>query len=611
MKIHSKVDCLFLGLLVASTVWGIPDTSGAPLRSARVRDERNILNGAPIASYAYADQPYAVVNQKGEWVCVVTTGRKPEGSRGQFIISTVSADQGKTWSSPVAIEDDSGPEASWVTPYITPYGRIYAFYVYNGDNIVTLPGSDKIVRADTHGWYAFRYSDDGGHSWSAQRYRIPLRVTDVDRMNPWKGAVCHFWGIDKPKDQNGTVYFAISKLGRFFMEEGEGWIVSSPNLMTERDPGKIVWNLLPEGEQGIRNPDFGSIQEEFNLVPIGDDSLYAVNRTTNGFPACAYSHDGGRHWTRPAPMTYVPGGRVLKTPRACPKLFKTSQGRYLFWFHANGGRWFFRRNPVFLCGGTRGADGLMRWSQPELILFGEDSSIRISYPDLIEQDGEFWITETEKTVARSHKLDRGLLESLWNQDAWVKAPKDGLVYENLACGGADFTTPLSEQFGRMNWRGYTIELVVDALPLAEATELFSTMDGTGCGVRVVRSQLGGKPVLKAELCDGYSGAQWCTDPGALVPGRNHVAFVCDFSAHVILVYVNGWFCDGGEARDQGFGYLPSDFVNESRPLVGRVSGRLAALRLYRRPLRTCEVLGACRSFGDLEFQPIRKTDAKE
>ena len=590
-----KNSCLILGFLAASTAWGAADTSGTALRKARAADERNILNGQPIASYTYADQPYAVINQKGEWVCVVTTGRKPEGERGQFIISTVSADQGKTWSSPLAIEDDSGPEASWVTPYITPYGRIYAFYVYNGDNVITLPGSDKIVRADTHGWYVYRYSDDGGHSWSPRRYRIPLRVTDVDRMNPWKGEVCHFWGIDKPKDQNGTVYFAISKLGRFFMEEGEGWVVSSDNLMTERDPEKIRWQLLPEGEKGIRNPAFGSIQEEFNVVPIGDDSLYAVYRTTNGFPACVYSHDGGRRWTQPEPMTYTPGGRRLKTPRACPKLFKTSDGRYLFWFHANGGRWFHRRNPVFLCGGARGSDGLMRWSQPELILFGEGSSVRMSYPDLIEQNGEFWVTETEKTVARSHKLDRELLESLWKQDAYVTRPKQGLVYEKLDCRGADFTAKLPWQFGRMNWRGYTIELAADTETLADGTELFSTKDDTDCGVRIVRTQLGGKPVLKAELCDGYSCAQWCTDPGALKPGRNHVAFVCDFSAHVILVYVNGEFCDGGEARDQGFGYLPSDFVNESRPLVARISGRLDVLRLYCRPLRTCEVLGAYRS----------------
>ena len=384
MTIPGKSGCLAFGLLVASTVWGVSDTSGAPLRKARAGDERNILNGLPIASYTYADQPYAVVNRKGEWVCVVTTGRKPEGSRGQFVISTVSADRGKTWSSPVAIEDDSGPEASWATPYVTPYGRIYAFYVYNGDDVVTLPGSDRIVRADTHGWYVYRYSDDGGHSWSARRHRIPLRVTDVNRMNPWKGAICHFWGIDKPKDQNGTVYFAISKLGRFFMEEGEGWIVSSPNLMTERDPEKIVWNLLPEGERGIRNPDLGSIQEEFNLVPIGDDSLYAVNRTTNGFPACAYSRDGGRHWTRPEPMAYAPGGRPLKTPRACPKLFKTSRGRYLFWFHANGGRWFYRRNPVFLCGGTRGADGLMRFRRVDERVLLEGSNNRDGRVTLVQ-----------------------------------------------------------------------------------------------------------------------------------------------------------------------------------------------------------------------------------
>ena len=35
-------------------------------------------------------------------------------------------------------------------------------------------------------------------------------------------------------------------------------------------------------------------------------------------------------------MTYTPGGRVIKHPRACPPVWKTSEGRYLFWFHNNG-----------------------------------------------------------------------------------------------------------------------------------------------------------------------------------------------------------------------------------------------------------------------------------
>ena len=59
--------------------------------------------------------------------------------------------------------------------------------------------------------------------------------------------VCHFWGIDKPKVKDGKVYFAFTKLGKYFMLDGEGWIIESDNLLTERDPDKLAFKLLPDG----------------------------------------------------------------------------------------------------------------------------------------------------------------------------------------------------------------------------------------------------------------------------------------------------------------------------------------------------------------------------
>ena len=195
----------------------------ADISAVRAADPRNIVNGLRIPSENYADQPYVVVTSNGAWVCTLTTGKGLEGQQGQHVVATVSRDQGKSWSELVAIEPDSGPEASWATPLLTPYGRIYVFYVYNGDNIVTLPGSDRRVRSDTHGWYAFRYSDDEGATWSAQRFRIPIRVTEIDKGNPWRGEVCHFWGIDKPEIKGDKAYFAFTKLGKFFMRTEGGW----------------------------------------------------------------------------------------------------------------------------------------------------------------------------------------------------------------------------------------------------------------------------------------------------------------------------------------------------------------------------------------------------
>ena len=46
-----------------------------------------------------------------------------------------STDRGQTWDSPVDIEPADGPEASYVVLLKTPYGRIYALYNHNTDNV--------------------------------------------------------------------------------------------------------------------------------------------------------------------------------------------------------------------------------------------------------------------------------------------------------------------------------------------------------------------------------------------------------------------------------------------------------------------------------------------
>ena len=40
--------------------------------------------------------------------------------------------------------------------------------------------------------------DDGGVSWSNDRYFIPVRAMAIDRNNPYNGSVKFFWGVGKP-----------------------------------------------------------------------------------------------------------------------------------------------------------------------------------------------------------------------------------------------------------------------------------------------------------------------------------------------------------------------------------------------------------------------------
>src|SRR5262249_45097401 len=230
----------------------------AAVLTAWAADWRDIRTGYEIPHEFYADQPYVVVTADGKWLCVLTTGAAKEGSAGQHIVSTITADQGKTWSKPVPIEDPGGPEASWAMPFKTPGGRIYVFYTYNRDNIRKVKGAPERIatRVDTLGVYAFRYSDDNGRTWSKQRYEIPMRTAAMGRENTCGGKVLFFGGVGKPVVHKEAMIMGFAKVGRWgdpgTQVVTEGWFLRSPNILQQQDPAKIAWETLPDGEEGLR-----------------------------------------------------------------------------------------------------------------------------------------------------------------------------------------------------------------------------------------------------------------------------------------------------------------------------------------------------------------------
>jgi hypothetical protein len=563
-------------------------------------DERNIIHGIEIPSEGYCDQPYIVMNDLGEWVCTLTTGPGAEGNDKQHVVATISTDKGKTWGPLINIEPQGPPEASWVMP-LKVGGRIYAFYDYNGDNLreVKLSDGGTTKRVDTLGHYVFKYSDDGGHTWSEQRYRIPIRTFDFDRENVYGGDVHFFWGVGKPIVHDGAAYIGVSKVGNFgkgFIERSEGIFLRSDNILTEWDPEKIRWETLPEGDVGLRAPQ-GPIAEEHNLTPLSDDSLYCTYRTVDGHSCHAYSRDGGRTWTAPEYMTYTPGGRQIKHPRAANFVRRFSNGKYLYWFHNHGGQTYDGRNPVWMSGGVE-KDGFIHWSQPEIVLYDDTPSTRMSYPDFVELDGEFYATETQKTIARVHKLDRTLLEGMWNQHRNKTIVEDGLVLhatvENTKPGTeiAMPQLPTLEPGG-----GFTIELWLDVKDAPSAQALLDTFDADGVGIAVSRTQNGG---IQLTVSDGTTRESFASDAGVLSePGLHHVAIIVDGGPRIVTFVVDGVLCDGGAEMPQGWYRIDPallDCNGSSSIHFADASGvAIESLRIYARYLRTSEAVGNWRA----------------
>jgi hypothetical protein len=385
----------------------------------------DIETGWEIPSEGYCDQPYVVKLKDGTWLCVMTTGKGHEGTQSQHIVSTYSKDKGKTWSSLVDIEPADGPEASWAMPFLTDSGRVYVFYTYNAQNIREVI-ADTIYarrRVDTLGEYAFKYSDDGGKTWSKNRWYIPVRKTAIDRSNPYGGKIRFFWGVGKPITHDGAMYLGFAKVGRFgegFIAESESCFLKSNNISTEVNPNKLNWETLPERDHGLRSPE-GPIAEEVNLTSLSDGTLYCTYRTVSGHPCHAYSRDAGKSWTPPAFMTYRPGGSKVNNPRAANFVRKLAEGpyagRYIFWFQNHNGCGYEGRNPAYLLGGVErdSSQGkVIHWGEPVAVLYSKDLKVRISYPDFIWDDG-LYITETQKTTARVHAVPDALLRNLWKK----------------------------------------------------------------------------------------------------------------------------------------------------------------------------------------------------
>lgn len=561
-------------------------------------DPRNIKNGFVILQNGYCDQPYAAITKDSNWLCVVTTGKGTEGELGQHIVAIISQDKGKTWSSPIDIEPATGPEASWAMPYVTPGGRVYVFYTYNADNLRHVPYPHCPI--DALGEYAFKYSDDHGRTWSRERFSIPMRKMRIDLENNFGGKVLFFWGVGKPVSYHHSMIFGFAKVGKDGVSQSV--FMHSANINIERDPRRLQWELLPDGDEGLRAPK-GPIAEEVNPTTLSDGSLYCTYRTIDGYNCHAYSRDGGYTWTPREYATYSPGGRRIKHPRAANFVRRFSNGKYLLWYHNHGGEailadenWkqFKGRNPGWVAGGIE-KEGHIYWSQPEILLYDDDLEAGISYPDFIEDNGHFYITETQKSIARVHEIDLSLLDGLWNQFANKQVAQDGLILEASKVGPASFVdmpqiTPLSKG------RGVTIDFWVKFRELTSGQILFDTRDGNK-GISLATSE---RATLRLTLDDGQNHFSWESDPGThsgtlKVGAWQHVAAVVDSGPKIVAFIIDGQFNDGGAVRDYGWTRYPKDLDDINGASIAKIApllyGELRPLRVYSRGLRTSEVVG--------------------
>jgi len=298
----------------------------------------------------------------------------------------------------------------------------------------------------------------------------------------------------------------------------------------------------------------------------------------------------------------------MKHPRAANFAWKCRNGNYLYWFHNHGGRSYEDRNPVWLSGGVEvdGPDGrIITWSQPEIVLYDDDPFIRMSYPDLVEEDARYFLTETQKDLARVHEISTALVEGLWAQ-AKVAAVAPGAALD-VTSPDPSIALPALPQFvNRDNQRadygtahlatGFSLECAFDLATLVPGDVLLDNRTPQGKGLALVTTERG---TMQVVLNDGVTENRWDCDPGLLAPGKHHLVVTVDSGPNVITFVVDGVLCDGGTHRHFGWGRFSPNLQSANGEKSLRVApafqGTVHSVRLYLRALTTTEAIGNCRA----------------
>jgi hypothetical protein len=233
----------------------------------------------------------------------------------------------------------------------------------------------------------------------------------------------------------------------------------------------------------------------------------------------------------------------------------------------------------------------------------------MSYPDLIEDEGKYFLTETQKDVARTHEIDRTLLEALWNQFEVKTVAREGLLAETPAAVPATLPLPQLPLFVKRSNRpdhgtedlraGFSVDLRVRLDSLAPGQILVDNRRPDGKGFAV---QTAARGAVELILDDGRTENRLRSEPGWLQAGKtHHLTAIVDGGPKVMWWVIDGKFSDGGDTRQFGWARFHPHFQSPNGEPALRIGpglkGKVLAVRIYGRALRTSEAIGNHRAGG--------------
>ena len=367
----------------------------------------------------------------GAWFTTWSQGSY-EHAPDEGIVASISRDLGQTWTPPRRICGSTVEERiAYGVPFVVPgSGRIYLFY-FAGWQREGWSGPEY-----DSGNLWFILSDDGGETWSERR-KVELPDRDISIFT----GRFHGWVNHPPQLMpSGEVLLPVSMCLQTWPKRRRAWmilaaeasLVRCDNLLSEPDPDRLKFTLLPPGPRGIRadvrkhwdNPALGRLLtmfdgvpyetafncQELTVVPLSDGRWCGVGRTFLGSPGYTVSQDRGQTWTAVEPLRYAPDGPAIEHPMTMCPIAKTGDGRVVLLFTNNDGSrrgakhvWDgdgHTRNPQWfavgreLPGETRNA-GLV-FGEPRVLCEVDDSGetnlkTGISMPQFFEREGRCFV----------------------------------------------------------------------------------------------------------------------------------------------------------------------------------------------------------------------------
>ena len=580
-------------------------------------DFRFLNNGLliPTPKGGYADQPSLVALSDGTLVCCVTTGAPIEGARGTYLSLLRSKDGGKTWCEPYTIEDVAW-ESSYGVLITDKNERLYCFYDHNLDHYVDIECGWH--RVDMGGHFCMRYSDDGGITWSERRV-IDIRFTDIDKNYPFifvNGKQYRwFWNMARPFFNGDDFYLSMA---RPYMPGFLMGVDMSPNYVVERPVKKTgtirgillrsrglasdpdaPFETLPEGELELLPLPGDRVTEEQCCVRLSDGTLYVISRTTSGYPACFISRDDGNTFT-PAFIPQHIGGMPVKHPRAANLIWKTEEGKYIYWFHNAGSGEYENRNPAWICPcyeADTPEGKTLEFGQPEILFYHPSPKMTFSYPDLVMVDGHYAISETQKQIARLHIMPDEFMNKVFDQDKH-NYRLNGISKEALVASGLPKQVYVKQNKNDLEDWGEVVPSAGTTLvfegAFSEGESILSAVDRDGNGLSVDLDTEG-----RIICYMGSTIANFTLKSSIKIADgkKHHFVWINDGAAKVSYLVIDGIFDNGGKEKICGWCHIPSQIPKIDAVKAVSVSENTQRLELIDRFVYTADAIADYRASG--------------